>query len=280
MPRSLLRPCGILPAPPPHRPRRAGAPLGGWRGAVGDGRRAAPVVACSVAVEVCSYRLTLKGKPVGTHELKTLHKGRVTLLEGRAQYQGALGTSSVVQRSRCSRGERVSQRFREEWTERSGQRTFDVVFDPEDGLVTASHGRDQANAPYLLPYRDPLSMLLELRELGPREHAVLPLLGKEVTVQRAGEVELDTSLGTRNAVAYLLHPGGSVVYVDRDAPHLLLKFTQRLNDGFVDALLIKVGEEDTLDDFAPSRGSSRRGSGKRRRRSRRRRPRRNKRRDG
>ena len=237
------------------------------------------VVAWSVAVEVCSYRLTHKGKPVGSHELKTLHKGRVTLLEARAQYQGALGTSSVVQRSRCAQGERVSQRFREEWTERSGQRSFDVVFDPEQGLVTASRGRDQATAPYLLPYRDPLSLLLELRELGPREHAVLPLLGKEVTVQRVGEVELDTHVGPRNAVAYLLHPGGSVVYVQRDAPHLLLKFTQRLSDGFVDALLVKVGEENDLEDFGSSKSSSRRGGGKRRRRSRRR-PRRNKRRDG
>ena len=235
-----------------------------------------------MAVEVCSYRLTLKGKPVGSHELKTLHRGRSTLLEGRAQFQGPLGSGSVVQRSRCAASERVSQRFREDWNERSGQRSFDVVFDPDEGLVRASKGRDQATAPYLLPYRDPLSLLLELRELGDVEHRVVPMLGKDVTVQRVGEVELDTVLGTRDAVAYLLHPGGNVVYVDRAPPHLLLKFSQRLNDGFVDALLVKVDEEDALQDFdAPSGGDSgRRGSGKRRRRSRKRRPRRGKGRDG
>jgi hypothetical protein len=235
-----------------------------------------------MAVEVCSYRLTHKGKPVGSQELKTLHRSRSTLLEARAQFQGTLGSASVVQRSRCAAGERVSQRFREEWKERSGQRSFDVVFDADAGLVTASKGRDSATTPYLLPYRDPLALLLELRELGDADHRVLPLLGKDVTVQRVGEVELDTSLGDRTAVAYLLHPGGSVAYVDREPPHLLLKLTQRLSDGFVDALLVKVSEESDLQDFdAPSGGGSgNKGGGKRRRRSRRRRPRRGKRRDG
>lgn len=240
------------------------------------------MVAWSVAVEVCSYRLTLKGKPVGSHELKTLRKDkdRLALLEGRAQFQGSLGTASVVQRSRCAQGSGVSQRFREEWTERSGQRHFDVLFNADEGLVAASRGREQATAPYMLPYRDPLSLLLALRELGPRDHAVFPLLGKEVTVQRVGEVDLDTSLGARSAVAYLLHPGGSVVYVDRQPPHHLLKLTQRLGEGFVDALLVRVSEEDDLEDFGSGGGSHRRSGGKRRRRSRRRRPRRNKRRDG
>ncbi len=232
-------------------------------------------------VEVCSYRLSHKGKPVGSQELKTFQRGRVTLLEGRALFQGSLGTATVVQRSRCTGPRGVSQRFREETTERSGPRTFDVVFDPEQGLVTATKGRDRATAPYLLPYRDPLSLLLELRDLGDRDHAMVPMLGKQVTVARAGEVELDTSLGPRTAMAYLLHPGGSVVYVDREAPHHILKMTQRLVDGYVDALLIKVGEESDLQDFdAPSGGGSgNKGGGKRRRRSRRRRPRRGKRRD-
>lgn len=228
-----------------------------------------------MSVEVCSYRLTLKGKPVGSQELKTQHRGRDTLLEGRVHFQGALGNGSVVQRSRCGSGERSSQRFREEAHERSGQRTFDVVFDADQGLVRASKGRDQATMPYLLPYRDPLSLLLELRERTSEEPLVVPMLGKEVTVQRAGEVQLDTPLGQRTAVAYLLHPGGSAVYVDRESPHLLLKMTQRLNDGHVDALLVKVAEEAELEAWGePAEGGGRKRGGKRRRRSRRRRPRR------
>lgn len=234
-----------------------------------------------MSVEVCSYRLTHKGKPVGSQELKTLHRGRVTLLEGRSQFQGALGSASIVQRSRCNSGERVSQRFREETSERSGRRTFDVVFDPDEGLVTATIGRDAATSPYVLPYRDPLSLLLELRELDAEQPVVVPMLGKEVTVQRVGEVQVDTPLGTRTAIAFLLHPGGSVVYVDREPPHLLLKMTQRLVDGHVDAVLVKIAEEADLEPWGePGEGGGRkRGSSKRRKRSRRRRPRRGKQRE-
>lgn len=240
-----------------------------------------------MTVEVCSYRLTHKGKPVGNHELRVQPGGRVTLIEGKALFQGALGTSTVVQRSRCRDGVdgiALSLRFREETNERSGQRTFDVVFDAEQGLVTASHGREEASAPYLMPYRDPLSLLYELRRLGGaargQEHIVVPMLGKDVTAQSAGEIELDTTLGRKTARAYLLHPGGSAVYVDREPPHLLLKMTQRLADGFVDAVLVRVAEETELEDWGAPGGGSKGRSGKRRRRSRRRKPRRGKRKNG
>ncbi|HKI59171.1 MAG TPA: hypothetical protein VKA00_08155 [Trueperaceae bacterium] len=241
-----------------------------------------------MAAEVCSYRLTHKGKPVGNHELKVQRGSRVTLLEGRALFQGALGTSTVIQRSRC-RGEAdgpaaVSLRFREETNERSGQRTFDLVFDAEQGVVTGSRGREEATAPYLMPYRDPLSLLFELRSLGradrAEEHVVVPMLGKDVTVQSAGEVELDTPLGIKTAWAYRLHPGGSAVYVDREPPHLLLKMTQRLADGYVDAVLVKIAQEGDLEDWGAPGGGPRGQGGKRRRRSRRRKPRRGKRNNG
>jgi len=235
--------------------------------------------AAAMAVEVCSYRLTLKGRPVGSHELKVQRGGRVTLLEGRASFQGSLGTATVTQRSRCGNGA-VSQRFCEETSERSGQRVYDVVFDPDDGVVTASRGRDQATSPYLLPYRDPLSLLFELRSLDGTDHLVVPMLGKDVTVQHAGDVEVETPHGLRSARAYLLHPGGSVVYVEREAPHHLLKMTQRLGDGYLDALLVKVAEEGELDDWGAPGGAPQGRGGKRRRRSRRRRPRRGKRKSG
>jgi hypothetical protein len=231
-------------------------------------------------VEVCSYRLTHKGKAVGNHELKVLRSHRVTLLEGKAMFQGSLGTATVVQRSRCRPGGAVSLHFREETSERSGQRSFDVVFDAEQGLVTASRGREQATSPYLLPYRDPLSLLFELRALSGEEHVVVPMLGKDVTVQRAGEVELDTALGSRSAAAYVLHPGGSAVYVDREPPHLVLKMTQRLSDGNLDAVLVKVAEETEMEDWSGGGGASKSRGGKRRRRSRRRRPRRGKHKNG
>lgn len=229
-------------------------------------------------VEVLSYRLSHRGKPVGSQTIKTADLGRHAQLEGRTQFQGPLGTHTVVQRSRChARG--VSLRFREETQERNDTRRFDVTFDPRQGLVTAVKGpKDNASVPYLLPYRDPLSLLHEIRQLGAIEGPVrVPLLGKEVTVQLAGEVDLDTALGPRRARAYVFHPGQSVVYVDVEAPHAILKLTQRLPDGLVEALLVKVATEAALEPFGEpeeGRGKSRSGG---KRRGQRRRPRRRKR---
>lgn len=223
-------------------------------------------------VEVCSYRLVLRGKPAGTHVLKTEGKGRHTQLEGRAQFQGPLGLATVHQRSRCHAQRHFSLRFREEMQDRNEQRVFDVTFDNQQGVVTAAKGaKDVARMPYLRPYRDPLSLLHELRSLGEVELARLPMLGKDVMVQFVGEHDLDTALGRKRARAYLLHPGQSVVYVDVVAPHTILKLTQRLPDGHLDALLVKVASEPSLEPFdeAAEQGGK---SGKRR--SRRRRPRR------
>lgn len=218
-----------------------------------------------MSVEVMSFRYTYRGKPAGTQVIKTELKGRHTQLEGKAQFQGALGNATVVQRSRCSAERFFSLRYLEETQERNESRSFDVTFDPQTGLVSAVKGqKDQASVPYLVSYRDPLSLLHELRTIGERAEPVLiPLLGKTVSVQYGGEVELDGPFGPRRARAYVLHPGQSVVYVDNQAPHHILKLTQRLADGHLDALLIKVASEAALEPFgeAPVRGGRRRGGG-------------------
>ncbi len=224
-----------------------------------------------MSVEVCSYRLTMRGKPVGTHVLKTENKGRITRMEGASHFQGGLGTLSVVQSSRSSSETHHSMRFREETKERSENRTFDVAFDEHTGLVRASRGpRDVAETPYLLPYRDPLSLLNEIRGLGEGGALNVAMLGKDVSVQYAGEVELATALGTKRARAYLLHPGQSVVYVDVQSPHTILKLTQRLADGHLDALLVKVASEPSLEAFGEDdRRQNQDGKGSRKRRGRR-----------
>lgn len=229
-------------------------------------------------VEVVSYRLSHRGKPVGSQTIKTAEQGRQTQLEIRSQFQGSFGVGTVVQRSRClARG--VSLRFLEETQERSDNRKFDVVFDAKKGLVTAAKGpKDNAEMPYLLPYRDPVSLLHEIRQLGDIDEPYrVPLLGKEVTIQLAGEVELDTVLGKRRARAYVLHPGQSVVYVDVEEPHTILKLTQRLPDGHLDALLVKVATEATIDPFGEASEQRSKGGRSGRRRGQRRRPRRRKR---
>ena len=235
-----------------------------------------------MAVEVCSYRLTSRGRPVGSQTLSRSQRGRIAYLEARVQLQGSLGQGSLVQSSRAHAQRHVSQQFREETALRGEQRQFDVRFDAQQGLVVAARGRsDRATMPYLRPYRDPLSMLEELRGAAARAWSDdaplrIPLLGKEVVVQRASDITADGPWGSRPARAFHLHPGGSVVVVDLAPPHHILRLVQRLPDGVVEATLVRADVEErmrTLDApaeeeaTAPSRRRGRRRG--RRRRSRR-----------
>lgn len=216
-----------------------------------------------MAVEVANYRLTYRGKPAGTQVLKTELQGRHTQLEGRSQFQGPLGTATTVQRSRSHAQRHYSLRYLEQTQERNEQRTFDVTFDARTGLVSAAKGpKDQATIPYLVPYRDPLGLLHEIRSLEePTEPRAVPMLGKDVNVQFAGVVELETALGKKQARAYLLQPGHSIVYVDAEAPHHILKLTQRLAEGHLDALIVSIGTEPALEPFSAQEAptKSRRG---------------------
>lgn len=230
-----------------------------------------------MSVEVVSYRLTYRGKPVGTHVIKTEVAGKVRRMESRAAFQGLLGNSTVTQRSRSSASSHSSLRFREETQEREGKRVYEVRFDAQTGLVQASTGpKDVATAPYIRPYRDPLSLLGQVRSLAGQSVTGVALLGKDVTVQYAGEVELSTALGEKRAWAYVLHPGGSVVYVDVGGSHTILKMTQRLPEGHVDSLIVSVASEATLGSFGedekekPGKRASSRRRGRRRPRRRKR----------
>ena len=221
-----------------------------------------------MAVESHSYRLTLRGKPVGTHVLKTEPKGDQTWLEGKLLLQGGLGAGTILQMSRCDRREFVSRSFREVTDIRNESRVFEVEFETSRGLVVATRGRERSEIPYLRPYRDPLSMLHELRYLPPDAELVrIPMLGKDVQARLVDEIELESVFGMRRARAYVLHPGRSYVYVDAAPPHAILKLTQRLDEHLVDAVLVRMAQEAEMTAWKePTRKR-----GKRRRRGRRRR---------
>lgn len=231
-----------------------------------------------MAVEVCSYRLTSRGRPVGSQTLSRSERGRVAFLEARLQLQGALGQGSVVQSSRAHASAHVSQQFHEETALRGDQRQYDVRFDAQQGLVIALRGRnDRATIPYLRPYRDPLSLLWELRAAAaqPWDEASplrIPLLGKDVVVYRASDVNAEGFWGTTRARVFHLHPGGSLVVVDLAPPHRILRLVQRITDGVVEAMLVRSDVEErmaTLDAPAePRSGSNRRRSRRRGRRRR------------
>ncbi len=224
-----------------------------------------------MAVEVCSYSLTLRGSPVGTHVLRTEHRGATTHLEGRLQLQGSLGQLSTTQVSRVHRKRRASLAYQESTERKGDNRSYEVEFDIKSGLVTATRGgNDQATAPYIAPYRDPLGLLDELRGLGELDEPVrLPMLGKDVAVLYLGKTVLDSIYGEREAFSYRLHPGNAYVYVDTEEPHQILQMTQPTEGHLLDAILVKVAQEDAM----PSRGASSAKSRRPRRRRRRRRKR-------
>jgi hypothetical protein len=238
-----------------------------------------------MSVEGFTYRLNARGRPAGRLLLRTGERGRIALVEARMQLQGILGQVSWNQTSRCHAQRHHSLRWREDGDGQGESRSFEVRFDADSGLVTATRGRhDTASVPYLLPYRDPLSLLRELRAVTAADAAGrgvprpapwrIPLLGKHVSVARIADVEVDSGGRRLPARSYTLHPGGSVVVVDLAPPHAILRLVQRLEDGVLEATLIEVSEETTMagwdepaEEPATAKKASRR-RGRRRRRGR------------
>ena len=220
-------------------------------------------------VEVWSYRLLLRGKSVGSQVFKTLERGSVISIESKLVMQSGSGQQTVTQKSLASRDMGYSLSFQEELIGPGERRQFRLEFDQESGLVRVSRGNgDSAEAPYTRPYRDPLGLLHQVRNLGHKETSVrVPMLGKDVVIEPSGVSELDTVAGPRQARVYALYPGGSYVYVDALPPHTILKLTQRLDLALLDAVLIKIDEEDALH-IEPPKPSKRKRRKRRRKRKR------------
>lgn len=222
-----------------------------------------------MSTEVCHYRLLVRGKPVGNHVISTAFRGRTTLLEATMVLQGRLGASTVRQVSKIHRQQFFSFSFLEETSEGTSQRSYAIDFDINDGLVKASKGNDSASIPYILPYEDPLGLLHHLRHL-PEDTTSLnvPMLGKDVTIERLNVVPVETSYGQQEAVMYQLHPGKCYVYVDCKPPHAILMMSQRIDGQMVDAVLTRRDEQATPVTQTNERGRKRRRSSRNRRRQR------------
>ncbi len=228
-----------------------------------------------MAVEILSYALSLGAKAVGSQVIRTTVTARITILECRALFQGALGSYSTEQSSQLLTGSFESLRFSETTESKGDKHKYDLTFDARSGLVKATRQVgaqvERAETPYLLPYSDPLGLLHIIRGLAHGSALVkrLPLLGKEVVIESLGEWELGTTSGERPTFGYVLRPGLSYVYVDARPPHAVVRLVQPTQYGQVEASLIRAVQGDgTLS--GPKEGAKER-SGKRRRRGGRRR---------
>ncbi|CAN5511239.1 hypothetical protein BH24DEI1_BH24DEI1_05960 [soil metagenome] len=218
-----------------------------------------------MSVEVCSYRLSLRGKSVGSQVLRTQTSRHQVRLEARLTLQGSLGQATVTQTSSLHTPSLLSQLFSETQQDNQEKRHYQVAFDERSGLVRASCGKDSAEVPYSRPYRDPLGLLHLIRALPENETSLrVPMLGKDVVVERLPDAELRTALGNRAARVYALYPGHAYVFVDCEAPHTILKLSQRLEAGLLDALIVRVSQEDEMPS-GEGRPSLERGRGSKRR---------------
>lgn len=228
-----------------------------------------------MAVETCSYTLSLGHKAVGSQLLRTAVSGRTTTLEARALFQGVFGQQSLTQTSQLLTSSFESLRFSEEGDGREGKRSFEVVFDAKSGLVRATRQTpthtEHAETPYLRPYSDPLGLLHRLRNTVQGGEALqrVPLLGKDVVIERLGECEVETAFGPRRAAGFVLYPGPGYVYVDVQAPHALVRMVQPTQHGLLEAFLTRLVQEDgnlNAQPGAEPRSAKRRRRGGRKRR--------------
>jgi len=222
-------------------------------------------------VEVSEYRLEVRGIAAGRNTVRRTTRGSEVLAEADAQFTGPLGDARVKQMSRSDAAQGHSIEYRESTKDRSGEQRMEVTFDGSQGVVRMKRGsNDVAEVPYIEAFRDPLSLLRELRDAdASAERIRIPMLGKTVEAHRLGERELETPLGQRRTRAYQLFPGGSWVWVDVEAPHAIVKLTQRTGDALVDAWLVEQTEASDMpnwDRVSSSSGGSSKKRGRRRRR--------------
>tara|TARA_B100000686_G_scaffold340382_1_gene415970 strand:+ start:136 stop:822 length:687 start_codon:yes stop_codon:yes gene_type:complete len=198
-----------------------------------------------MSVEVSTYRLSLRGNEIGRNVIWTRTQNQTTNLESLLSLRGNFSQSTITQQSSCHASRFFSYRFSETTEARGEKRLYEVVFDQPSGLVTARRGKkDEASIPYLVPYRDPLSVLFEIRNWHNPDGCSkkIPLLGKEVAIVPKGTTQVQTSSGKKTAWAYSLYPGGSHVYVDTEEPHHILHLTQRLAGSNIESSLSKIEE--------------------------------------
>ena len=198
-----------------------------------------------MATEVLNFELTQRGTVVGVHALRTERRGGTVHMLGRLRLEGALGRSTITQQSRAHVRQYHSLHFREEQQKRGDNRTFDLQFDRASGLVkVTATGSPAAEQPLIRPYRDPLAMLTEIRQLpADAQHMTIPMLGKDVQVSLLTTVTLETPVGPRAARVYRLFPGGSLLWIGEEEPHLILKMQQRIHGSPVEVVLTGVASE-------------------------------------
>ncbi len=191
--------------------------------------------------EELHYALSYAGRTAGTMRwMAQLEKGMIVVrLE--ANFTGVIGQGiRRVQTSKIDPQTRLPIQF----TENNGQggHHFEVNFDRRSGLVTVKQNRDEASQALMQDYHDPLSIIQLLREMPDDATGVrVPMIGGSVVVARLPDETIETPSGARRSHVYYLRPGVGFVFLEADAPHRPLRFSQSVGKYTLEAVFVRAG---------------------------------------
>lgn len=193
-------------------------------------------------MELVSYRLSYRGKPVGNYSLSADPQGSMVFLEAKMMLQGSLGTTTINQTSKSHRAQFFSYSFQELTNSPGQNRKYNVTYDKKEGLIKASRSAsDRSEIAAIVPIVDPIGLLYKVRFLDlKKDRFLVPMLGKTVIISKIAQKELDTAFGKKVCNVYKFHPGKSLVYVDVEKPHHILAMTQYIGNKFLDSFIVKV----------------------------------------
>ncbi|GGL95704.1 hypothetical protein [Deinococcus aerophilus] len=178
--------------------------------------------------------LTLGGRYAGEQAWSVTPERGVVVARVQTDFGGVLPDLRRVQTSRLHPHDLTSVSYAE--GDGRGRAAFETTFDRSSGMVTLRQGKDESRSALTTDHHDPVGLLLWLRAQvarGGPERLQAHLTGGRVLIQRLPE---DQIAGTA-ALGYYLRPGNAYVYVERAAPHRLLRLIQPTDFGPVEANL-------------------------------------------
>ncbi len=191
--------------------------------------------------EELHYTLSYADRTAGTLRwMAQLEKGMIVVrLE--ANFTGIIGQGvRRVQTSKIDPYTRLPIQF----TENNGQggHHFEVNFDRRSGLVTLKQNRDEASQALTQDYHDPLSIIQLLREMPDDATGTrVPMIGGGVVIARLPDEVIQTHAGPKLARVFYLRPGVGLVYLDAQAPHRPLRFSQAVGKFMLEAVFTRAG---------------------------------------
>lgn len=181
------------------------------------------------------YRYHFAGEKAGEGRLEVRPQGegaKATLVA-----EVSLPFSRTRQRWQTETDGQGFSRYFSERVEAREARVFTVERLEEEGLVLVTQGKESLALPYLVPYHDPLSLLLALPRLSlePGEVARFPMPGGRAYVERLPDLEVEGRVRRH----FRLRPGLTLVQVEEGLP---VRLAQQVGDHVFEAVLEGVEE--------------------------------------